>query len=106
MSEFNSTRSINAVRRERPCEQCGRKIHAGDPATYSSGKWEGEIYSHYSHVECHAAAHAYATKFDLWGEDYPWFQHMEMEWEDKEWLLDNHPKVADRLNLEREEEDA
>lgn len=106
MSEFNSTRTVKAVRKVHECEQCGRNINVGDPATYSVGRWEGDIYSFYSHPECAAAAHAYATEFVLWGEDYPWFQHMELEWEDKEWLLDNHPKVAERLNIEREEEDA
>jgi hypothetical protein len=98
-----SNRQIKAVRKVHVCEQCNRKIDVGSPAQYQFGIWEGEPFGTYVHPECHAAAHAYAELNDLWFEDYPWFQFMDnSEHDHHAWLLENHPVVADRLNIKRE----
>jgi hypothetical protein len=103
MTDFHSSRTIKATRRNHSCDQCGKTIFQGCPAEYGSGKYDGNIYSVYTHVECHAAAVEYAKINGLYGEDWPWFQHMEdSEHEHHAWLLEKHPIVADRLNINRE----
>lgn len=109
MSDFHTNRSIKAVRRDHVCEQCNGKIEIGQPAEYGSGKYDGYLYTTYVHVECHAAAVHYAKENGLWGEDWPWFQHMgNGEHDHHAWLLEHHPVVAARLNIEpvKEEERA
>lgn len=103
MTDLHSERTIKAVRKLHVCEQCGRIIPRGFPAQYAFGKYYGDTYSTYTHVECHAAARAYAELNDTWGEDYPWFQHMDRDVDWTDWLLEHHPIVAERLNIEREE---
>lgn len=102
MSDFHTQRSIKATRRDHVCDQCNKPIPKGSPADYGSGKYDGYIYSCYCHVECHAAASEYAEQNGLYGEDWPWFQHMENgEYEHHDWLLEQHPIVAERLGLSR-----
>lgn len=100
MSEFHGVRDIKATRKAHVCEQCNTYIDVGSPARYSAGKWDGEFYTTHTHVECHAAALEYARLNDLWGEEWPWFQHMEdSEYEHHAWLLEHHPIVATRLSI-------
>ncbi|MBX4889821.1 hypothetical protein [Rhizobium bangladeshense] len=106
MSNLHSDRMITAVRKHHYCEQCGRKIEPGSPAHYAFGNYFGDTYSNYTHVECHAAAHAYAELNGCWGEDYPWFQHMDRDIDWTAWLLEHHPIVAERLNIECDDEEA
>lgn len=105
MIDFHSNRTVKATRRPHVCEQCGKAIDAGSPAMYASGKYEGYIYSTYTHVECHAAASAFAKANDLYGEEWPWFREMDdSEFQHHEWLFDEHPVVAARLGIERKSE--
>ncbi|MDK1386325.1 hypothetical protein QN224_12995 [Sinorhizobium sp. 8-89] len=101
MTNLHSDRVIKATRKPHFCEQCGRRIEVGSPAHYAFGVYYGDSYSTHTHVECHAAAHAYAELSNSWGEDYPWFQHMDRDVDWTDWLLENHPVVAERLNIER-----
>lgn len=102
MSDFHVESFVAAARRLRVCEQCGRSILPGSPYRRGAGKYDGEMYSTATHPECHEAAQAYARMSNSWGEDYPWFQHMDLEPEDREWLLKEHPVVAARLGIEPE----
>ncbi|MDH7801307.1 MULTISPECIES: hypothetical protein [unclassified Rhizobium] len=96
-----SSKDIKSVRKAHVCEQCNTTIEVGHPADYSFGIWEGYPYSVYVHPECRTAAHEYAELNDLWFEDYPWFQYMDdSEHGHHGWLLDKHPLVAKRLNIE------
>ena len=52
MSEFFSSRSIKAVRKERHCESCGLKIAVGQPAEYFATKQEGDMFCWHAHPEC------------------------------------------------------
>ena len=99
MSDFSgNTREVKAVRKSHECEQCGKKIEAGSPAKYAFGIWQGYAYSTYTHPECNAAAREYADINDAWGEEYPWFQHMD-DTDHHSWLLEKHPVVAARLGV-------
>lgn len=100
MSDFHSSREIKKTRKRYVCEQCNRFIEIGSPAHYSFGVYEGDTYGLHTHIECQAAAKEYAELNDAWGEEWPWFQHMENgEYEHHDWLLENHPIVAERLNV-------
>lgn len=101
--DFHSNRTIKATRKAYECEQCGRKVDIGSPAIYGAGRFEGYFYTQHTHVECHAAAIAYAELSGLWGEEFPWFQHMDRDIDWTDWLLENHPIVAERLGLEKEQ---
>lgn len=98
--DFHSGRTIKAVRKARCCYQCNKKIEIGFPAEYVFGKYEGDVYSHHIHPECDAAATEYAKMNDLWGEEFPYFPDMDNEHHD--WLLENHPIVAERLGIVKE----
>ena len=103
MSDFHSSREIKKTRKQYVCEQCNRVIEVGSPAHYGFGVYEGDAYSVHTHVECQEAARDYAAQNDAYGEEWPWFQHMENgEFDHHAWLLDHHPIVADRLNIVRE----
>lgn len=100
MTYLHSERVIRATSKRHACVQCGEMIEAGSPAHYAFGVYEDGPYSIYVHIECHNAAHDYATLNDMWGEEWPFFQHMEdSEFEHHGWLLENHPVVAERLNI-------
>ncbi|RVJ77592.1 hypothetical protein [Sinorhizobium meliloti] len=105
MTDLYSERVIKATRKHHYCEQCGRKIEIGSPAHYAFGVYYGDTFSNHTHVECHAAARAYAELNNAWGEEYPWFQHMDRDIDWTSWLLENHPIVAELLNIEREEDE-
>lgn len=99
MSEHWS-RDIKATRKQHVCEQCNTYIEAGSPARYAFGIYEGDTYSFHVHVECQDAAREFAK---LYGEEWPWFQHMDdSEFEHHAWLLENHPLVAGRLGIKCE----
>jgi hypothetical protein len=97
-NSFYCHRVIKATRKPHVCEQCGRRIEIGSPSHYRTGVWEGHFYAEHAHVECHEAAWEYATLNDLWGEEFPWFQHMD-DRDHHDWLLEKHPIVAGRLNI-------
>lgn len=99
MTNFNRNRTIKATRKLHCCEQCGKVIEIGSAAMYSVGSHYGDFYRTYEHVECHDAGMAYAMLSDCWGEDFMWFQYNLEEREDKLWLLEEHPIVAERLGL-------
>lgn len=102
--DFHISKVMKRTIEPHECEQCGTIIPPGSATLYSTGRYEGEFYSHHQHLECHEAAHAFATLNDLWNEEYPWFQHMERaEFDLDPWLLENHPVVAERLGIERQE---
>jgi hypothetical protein len=98
MSNFQSSTTIKRTRNRHTCQHCGRLIEIGAAASKTAGIYEGDFYSDYSHVECADAAHDYATMHDAWGDDYVWLHDMS-EQEDFKWLLENHPIVAERLNV-------
>ncbi|MDB5656129.1 MAG: hypothetical protein JWQ94_3742 [Tardiphaga sp.] len=79
------------------CEQCGAPIKAGEIHADVAGMYAGDAYDYRIHLECEAAARAYAKLHGLYGEEWPWFQHQDDEPEDWRWMLKEHPVVAKRL---------
>jgi len=103
MSDFHVESVVAAARKQHSCEQCGQPVEVGSPYRRGAGSYDGEMYSHATHIECHEAAQALARLSGAWDEDYPWFRHMDMDREDREWLLKEHPVVAERLGIVAEE---
>ena len=99
MSDFHVESVVAAARKQRTCEQCGQPVEVGWPYLRGAGSYDGQMYSHATHIECHEAAQALARLLGAWGEDYPWFRHMDIDLEDREWLLKEHPVVAERLGI-------
>lgn len=103
MTDFSVSKIIKATRKPHNCEQCGKAIDVGSTAHYAAGSYYRDFYRYHVHPECEAAGIAYAKMTGCWGEDFMWFQHQLEERDDKLWLLENHPVVAERLGLSMEE---
>jgi len=99
VTDFNFTKVIKATRKPHQCEQCGTTIKVGSTAHHVVGSYYRDFYSYRVHPECEAAGIAYAKMTGCWGEDFMWFQHCLEERDDKLWLLEHHPIVAERLGL-------
>jgi len=107
MGDFSSKTSVKAVRKPHECDQCGTSINVGEPAIYCRGLWDGYFYSTYQHPECEEAGMKYARETGYWGEEFTWFQHVDLdEYDLKAWLLENAPAVAERLLVTIEEDAA
>lgn len=100
--DFHTNKDVKAARKAYRCEQCGTLIEVGQPYKRHSGVWEGDFYTQAAHPECHNASVAYANLHDLWGETFPFFQHMDdQEPEDWKWCCEVHPIVAKRLGWDQ-----
>jgi hypothetical protein len=97
MKEDYQVVSTVTTRKRHSCEQCGTQIAIGENSVRVVGRFFGDAYKHHIHIECEAAAKAYAKLHSLYGEDWPWFQHQDDEPEDWRWMLKEHPIVAKRL---------
>lgn len=106
MSEFFSSRSIKAVRKERHCESCGLKIAAGQPAEYFATKQEGDMFCWHAHPECGEAEKAVNDFMATDVDDFLWlWQVKDIAYHDSdeareatlEWLRANHPIAAGRI---------
>lgn len=107
MSDFHNRISIRGVRKPHECEQCGRQIEVGEQAIKCTGRWDGYFYATYQHPECSEAGLAYAKETGYWGDEYTWFQHVDLdEYDLKAWLLENAPVVAERMGVTEEQEEA
>lgn len=95
---FHCDTFVMRTRKEHHCEQCGKTIPIGSGAFKYAGIYDGFYYGHI-HDECHYASREYAEAADLWGEEYPYFQYMELEVEDRIWLLITYPALAERLGI-------
>ena len=94
---FSNVRSIKSVRKARPC-RCGQMIEAGQPAVEWVGVTEGEFAAIAYHPECRQAERALNKLHDVqWWDDWSGIEDVESE--DWEWLLTEHPLVAARLNI-------
>lgn len=98
MADFASRRQVTA-RKPHRCEHCRKEIGVGVLHWSSAGVWDGEFSATREHFECCAAW--YTLNFDL--RDYPPYDGApfladdEFEADDKEWMRQEFPVVAERL---------
>lgn len=98
---FYRESTVKAVRKARRCLGCGRMIAVGETALDVAGHWDGDFWSGSFHHECRAAEIALNN---LHGPLRPdeWINLSEIDWEDWEWLLAEHPIVAARKGVTAE----
>ncbi len=96
MSDFGSRTDVKRTRKLHGCYHCERDIAIGSPAVVMSGSYFGDFYSEYEHLECEVAAFAYAQMTGLWGEEFTRIADLD-EPSDMEWLIAEHPAVAERI---------
>lgn len=96
MAEFYSEKIVS-VRKPRPCEGCGQMIGKGERALTYSGKFDGDFGSFTLHPECRVAELAWNKMADTYADEFVGLS--ELEPDDWQWLLDEHPIVAARKNV-------
>lgn len=80
--EFYNSKEVK-TRKEHNCFLCNLKINIGTKVFYEAGKYEGDFFSRYSHLECSKEwnkQNKEADDGDAWG----WFESVE-DGNPKEW---------------------
>lgn len=99
MSEFYSEKIVK-VRKPRQCAGCCQMIGKGEQALTYSGKFDGEFGSFTLHPECRVAELAWNKMAGTYNDEFVGLSELDAdEWQ---WLLDEHPVVAARMNVTAE----
>ena len=99
MSFYRETH-VKAVRKSRPCIGCGRMIEVGSPALDASAHYEGDFWAATYHVECRAAETAINDLHEVYSGE--WMALSDIEHDDWDWLIAEHPVVAARMGITAE----
>lgn len=94
---FSSERTVKACRKRHRCIACNRHIEIGDPAINWAGLTDGDFSSVYYHSECSAAEIAMNHLHGTFGDE--WMGLHEIDDEDRPWLREEHPIVAQRMGI-------
>ena len=96
---FSREWSVKAVRKVHRCDCCGKPIEMGQAAIRWSGMTDGDFGSAIMHPDCRAAEIAMNELKDYrLGDD--WWPLREIESDDHEWLAEEYPVVAARMDIE------
>lgn len=97
---FYRERSVRSTRKQKQCIGCLRIIPVGSYSLGVAGHWEGDFWSGAYHTECRAAEIALNSLHDV----YPgeWMGLNEIEWDDWDWLLTEHPIAAANMAITKE----
>lgn len=99
MAEFYSEKIVK-VRKPRQCEGCGQMLNKGDQALVYSGKFDGDFGHFTLHQECREAELAWNKMAETLYDEFVSLSELEPdEWQ---WLLEEHPVVAARMNITAE----
>lgn len=97
-SPFLSVRKVHG-RKQHVCEHCRKVIETGALHWYTAGMIEGEFTTYREHFECRSAW--YTLNFELrscaYDEGAPFLADDEHEEDDRAWMREQFPKVAERL---------
>ncbi len=94
---FSNECTVKAGRVQKTCFACPAKIEIGQPAVHWTGMSDGDFAAVSYHPECRAAEIAFNELRGTYDDD--WGGLDEMEPEDREWLLAEHPIVAARFGM-------
>lgn len=98
MTDFHTFHIVTARKAHR-CEHCLREIAIGEKHRKSAQVWQGQFHAYREHLDCYAAWSE--LNFDLRDighyEGAPFLADDDHEPEDKEWMREEYPAVADRL---------
>jgi ssDNA-binding Zn-finger/Zn-ribbon topoisomerase 1 len=101
MTDFGNFRVVRKPTKEHRCEQCQKSIGVGVEHLSISGKFEGDFYAVREHMECHKAWNRLNYGPDMRDlnsdEGAPTLHEDEHEEEDREWMRETYPLVAERL---------
>jgi hypothetical protein len=50
-----TVKTVKSCRKNHDCTWCGERVPVGSAAVYRSGKYQGDFYTEYWHIECWAA---------------------------------------------------
>ena len=92
---FSREQTVKATRKPCRCIACNTAIAVGQSAIRCTGMVDGDFNAVAYHPECRAAEIAFNDLRGTYGDD--WGGLDEMEREDREWLLIEHPIVAARM---------
>ncbi len=100
MSFYRET-PVKAVRKQRSCYGCSSPIAVGASALQCAGTGPDGFWHATYHTECRTAECALNDLKDYrFGDE--WQGLFEIEWDDWEWLLAEHPIVAERMKITAE----
>ena len=95
---FYSQTPINAIRKARQCDGCGRLVETGCSALKCAGVEDGQFWSATYHNDCRSAEIALNELHDIRFDD-EWMPLSDIDWEDYPWLIKGFPEVAARMNI-------
>jgi hypothetical protein len=97
MTDCLISRTEQKARKSHQCDQCRTQILVGTIYIRERGVWEGSPYVYKAHLECQEAVAALHQQRNLnWDEG---INLSDLELEDHEWLLEEHPIVAERCGI-------
>lgn len=99
MTDFYSEKIVK-VRKPRHCDGCGALLNKGDQALTYSGRFQGDFGSFSHHIECRQAEIALNNLADRNSDE--WYALREIEADEWDWLLEDWPVVAARMNVTAE----
>jgi hypothetical protein len=94
---FTREYAVKATRKPGQCCACKTMIAKGEPAIRWAGLVDGDFQAAAYHPECRTAEIAYNQLIGF--DAYDWHNLDELERDDQEWLLAEHPTVAARMRL-------
>lgn len=95
--DFVHCRAVKATRKSHTCCACSHEIQIGSEAEYFAGVFEGSFGAGYYHMDCREAEIALNDLHDFWGDEFCDLTSLLDEDEDKAWLRERFPAVADRI---------
>lgn len=95
---FATERVVKAVRKRHRCDGCRQHIEVGQPANRWAGMSDGEFAAVIYHPECREAEVALNDILGSHGAE-EWCVLSDIEDEDRPWLIEEFPIVAQRMGL-------
>lgn len=95
---FSSETKVNAVRKSRRCDACGKFVEIGQPAIKWAGTTDGDFGTLIYHPDCRAAELALNELHGTWSNE-DWIGLWDFDWDDADWLIDQFPEVAARKGI-------
>jgi len=94
-----SSHQERTARKAHKCEHCRSPIAIGERYVRSSGLWEGEFYCWREHLDCNEAWNKLNFSRDMrdLDEGAPALCRDDHEPEDRQWMREEYPAVAERL---------
>lgn len=103
--DFYRERAVKATRKPHWCCACATEIQVDSSAKYIAGVFEGSFMTGYYHSDCRAAEIALNDLHDTWGDEFYDLASLLQEDEDKKWLRETFPLVAERILTAKPGED-